>query len=772
MRPKWRFSWRGGLSFLAVLTTTTAVALGSAHAQTNSWTYPSGGYWDDFRNWSLGVRPASSQVVFITNAPAKLVTIDSYTSGVYPESMTVSDLTVLANGGATNTLFLSDAGTATPLQIHDSLMILSGGALLMANSSLLVGDTNSGPFVLEGPAAFSGTNFVSADIYVGYSTNSAGSVSLADGQTIFTNGYTVVGFYGSGQVSLSNGLIQTEDDVSVPIGVFLGFGPGSLGRLSISGGRLVVPEHLSLAEDAGSSGQLWLNNGQLIATNNFLITVGGNAGGQLVVSNGQLSASYLIVADALGSSGILTLAGGTVNLSGAMVVAQGQGATGSVFITGGQLLATNQGVAVSGFETNLLSVTVGGFGVGRLTVSNGSLLAQKMIVGDCENSQGTLTIAGGAVSVASSLIAGFRSYIGVATNANASGAIQVSGGSLTVTNQSGTGQLTIGQFGRGTFGQSGGLVQVDQLTVAAASVTNITSSGISTSLVVAVGQVVISSGQLLAKGVTISPGTNCQGTIMIVGGSLAVTNQSASAQFTVGVAGLGTFAQSGGVVSVDQLLANNGSYSAFNFSSGLFNTKSTSIGNGQTFFVGDGIDAATYHLLGGIHSFANGIEVRSNAVLSGCGTINGNVLVDAGGAILADCGGTLTFTSSVTNNGIWSAVNGSVLESYGSVVNNGLINILNGKTNFLDGFINNGVVLDSNNIPRILSISVAGSDLQVAFTTVGGLTHVVEYTTDLVSPSWTLVTNVAGLGGITNVTDLGAAVLTQRFYRVHLVVPP
>ncbi|HUK83103.1 MAG TPA: hypothetical protein VLZ12_10795 [Verrucomicrobiae bacterium] len=752
---------------MAVLTTTTAVALGSAHAQTNSWTYPSGGYWDDFRNWSLGVRPASSQVVFITNAPAKLVTIDSYTSGVYPESMTVSDLTVLANGGATNTLFLSDAGTATPLQIHDSLMILSGGALLMANSSLLVGDTNSGPFVLEGPAAFSGTNFVSADIYVGYSTNSAGSVSLADGQTIFTNGYTVVGFYGSGRVLLSNGILQTEDDISVPNAVFVGFGPGSLGVLSISGGNLVVPEHLSLAEDTGSAGQLWLDGGQLIATNNCLITVGGNAAGRLIVSNGQLAASCLIVSDALGSSGTLTLAGGSVNLSGGMTIAQGQGATGSVFITGGQLLATNQGVLVNNFETNLLSVTVGGFGVGQLTVSNGSLLAQKVVVGDCENSQGTLTIAGGTVSVASRVIAGARSYIGTATNANARGAIQVTGGSLAVTNQSGAGLLTIGQLGSGLFIQSGGQVEVDQLTIAAASIW----SGISTGLTGAVGHAVLSNGQLLAQSVAIGVGTNCQGDLTIVGGQLAVTNQSGTAQLVVGLAGLGTFAQSGGVVTVDRLLLTNGIGSVFSLSSGLFNTKSTTVGNGQTFFVGDGIDAATYHLLGGIHSFANGIEVRSNAVLSGCGTINGSVLVDPGGIVQADCGGALTFTGIVTNNGDLVAVNGSVLESYATVVNNGLINVLGGNTNFHSGFINNGVVLDSNSIPRIVSILAIGSDIGITFTTASNLTDIVEYKDDLVNPGWSPLTNVVGTGGITNVTDLGAAALTQRFYRVRLVVP-
>src|SRR5436190_22719666 len=84
-----------------------------SQAQTNSWIYPSGGYWDDFRNWSLGVRPTNLQAVLITNAPTKLVTIDSYTSGVYPDSMTITSLTLSADAGITNTLFLSNAGTMT-----------------------------------------------------------------------------------------------------------------------------------------------------------------------------------------------------------------------------------------------------------------------------------------------------------------------------------------------------------------------------------------------------------------------------------------------------------------------------------------------------------------------------------------------------------------------------------------------------------------------------------------------------------------------------------
>jgi formylmethanofuran dehydrogenase subunit C len=204
----------------------------------------------------------------------------------------------------------------------------------------------------------------------------------------------------------------------------------------------------------------------------------------------------------------------------------------------------------------------------------------------------------------------------------------------------------------------------------------------------------------------------------------------------------------------------------------VFNTRSTTVNNAQTIFVGDGTNPATYHLLGGIHSFANNLRIRNNGTLSGCGTINGSVIVDPGGTVLADCGGTLTFTGIVTNNGSWKAINGSVLESFGPVVNNGVLNVIDGHTNFLAGFVNNGVVLTADNLPQILSVTRIGTDVKINFTTVNTLTHVFEFTSNLVSQGWTPLLSFTGSGGITSITDPGAAMLPQRFYRVRLVVPP
>ena len=770
-----RLTTGSSLCACAILGLSAIVVPKCSQAQTNDWTYSSGGFWDEFRNWSLGVRPASSQVVLITNAVTKLVTVDSYTSGTYPASMTVTSLTLSAAQGITATLFLSNAGTTTPLYIQDSLAILSGGVLLMTNSSLQVGGPAGGSFVLESAAAISGTNSFSGGVYIGLSTNSSGSFLVSDGQSLFTNGYTVIGFYGSGQAILANGTLQAGDDVSLPNGVFLGLSSGSQGALSIAGGKFVSPDHLSLGDSAGSTGAVWITGGQLILTNNYLTTVGDAGAGQLGLSNGQLMASSMIVANGPGSLGAFTIAGGTATLSGGLVVGDGLNATGAVFITGGQLTVTNQ------------NMVVGSYGVAQMAVSNGVLLAQAVNVGNSTGSVGLLTIAGGTTAVTSNIVAG------VFSNANA--VIQITGGNLSVTNQSATGQLLVAQFGNGLLVQNGGSVNVDLLAIGSGSVSNVFVC--CTNFLVfysGIGQTTISNGVLLARNLLVgasSQGTlaiaggstsvssnltagvssNSLGVIQMTGGNLIVTNQSATGQLVVGQTGQATLSQNGGVLTVDQLLVTNGAMSLFNFSSGLVNTKSTTVSDTQTFAVGDGTGAAIYHLLGGIHSFANGLRIRNNGTLSGCGTITGSVLVDAGGTVLADCGGTLTFTDIVTNNGSWKAVNGTVLESYGPVVNNGLINVLDGHTNFLGGFVNNGVVLDSNSLPRIVSVHLVAPDVRITFTTVSNLTHVVEFTSNLVSQGWAPLFSFTGSGGMTNVTDLGVAVLPQRFYRVRLVVP-
>jgi Bacterial TSP3 repeat len=71
---------------------------------------------------------------------------------------------------------------------------------------------------------------------------------------------------------------------------------------------------------------------------------------------------------------------------------------------------------------------------------------------------------------------------------------------------------------------------------------------------------------------------------------------------------------------------------------------------------------------------------------------------------------------------------------------------------------------------RITSIAANGPDVVIDFTTSSNKFYDVQYNVDLTLTNWsTVVTNVAGTGGIEQATDAGAASLTNRFYRVLLL---
>jgi len=487
----------------------------AAYAQSNSWINSGPDKWEDASSWSLGTAPWIGDAAdLITNAGNSTVTNDATTAGSFPATMVISNLTVSAPNASTNTLVLSNLGTNTPLVVHNSVIIGPGGVLQMTNSSLSLDSITNGAFNLDSSAilygsdlllnsnaamtvgytgsgtllAGGGTNTLSGDIYVGYSTNSIGSVLLTAGQLVMSNGNVAVGFYGSAQVTISTGLLTSgnvSNNIAPPTGVLLGATAGASGILNIMGGTCLENGHLGLGEESGSTGLVWVSNGQLIDTNGYLISIGENGVGQMVVSNSQMSAYDVGVANGPASQGTLTIVGGTGTFSGGLVVGSGLGATGSVSVTSGQLTVTNQ------------TIMVGSYGVGQMTVSNSSLLARAIRVGNSLSSCGTLTFAGSTTAtVSNNIVAGVYS--------NATGTIQITGGTVNVTNQTSTGQLVVGQQGQGTF------------------------------------------------------------------------------------------IQSGGTMTVDQLFAVNGTNSVFTFNSGSFNSRNTTVSNAQTFVVGDGLNVATY----------------------------------------------------------------------------------------------------------------------------------------------------------------------------------
>jgi T5SS/PEP-CTERM-associated repeat protein len=213
------------------------------------------------------------------------------------------------------------------------------------------------------------------------------------------------------------------------------------------------------------------------------------------------------------------------------------------------------------------------------------------------------------------------------------------------------------------------------------------------------------------------------------------------------------------------------------FDGGTLNAASVSTDFKTPLTVGNRINAATLRLTGARSSLFGGLSISSNAVLTGCGTIEtwgGPVVIDAGGTILSECTkGAMTFSSVViTNNGTMRAINGSVLEIYGSLVNNGTIDIIDGGvTNFHGSFINHGTVLDATNV-KVSGLSASGLDFVVQIPSVNGHTYQLQYSTSLAPANWmNTVAPQPGTGGVLTFTDAGAAANLQRFYRVDVTAP-
>ena len=158
----------------------------------NSWTNPASAPWEA-TYWSLGVLPDSAQSIMITNAGYKAVGISPSTRANYPNSMTVSNLTVSAPTNAFNTLLLNYFGTGTPLEVLNNCTIGTNGLIenlysaFEVQSGLLI---DGGQYIQQG-----GVTVAGVEVWVGSSINLTnaifeGSIELYGGTVTQVEGQT------------------------------------------------------------------------------------------------------------------------------------------------------------------------------------------------------------------------------------------------------------------------------------------------------------------------------------------------------------------------------------------------------------------------------------------------------------------------------------------------------------------------------------------------------------------------------------------------------
>ena len=128
----------------------------------------------------------------------------------------------------------------------------------------------------------------------------------------------------------------------------------------------------------------------------------------------------------------------------------------------------------------------------------------------------------------------------------------------------------------------------------------------------------------------------------------------------------------------------------------------------------------------------------------------------------ASCGGELTFTGIITNNGDLQVVSGTVLETYGTFVNNGILDLFDaGPTNFHGVFINNGTIRNGANIV------ISGNDVIIKMASVAARSYQLQVTPSLTPATWVnLGPSQSSLGRLLTFTDVGGATnRPSRFYR-------
>jgi hypothetical protein len=237
-----------------------------AQAQTNSWIITVSHFWDVPTDWSLGVAPSNNQAAIlitntVTGASNKTINLDS---GTPIGTMTISNLSLSAPAGLTNTLSLNSVG-AKPLRILNAFTISTGGGLFATNSTVIVEGVSTGRLRIEG------------------------GVSLVGGASLVVTSSalnTVIGNAGNGSLTVSSGATA----------VFSGLAIGSA--------------------SCTSTGVVTVAGGSLFVTNSSGTATLEIRGGTLTFSAGVVKADRLVITNDCGrfihTGGLLTI--GTVTL--------------------------------------------------------------------------------------------------------------------------------------------------------------------------------------------------------------------------------------------------------------------------------------------------------------------------------------------------------------------------------------------------------------------------------------------------------------------------
>ncbi len=533
---------------------------------------------------------------------------------------------------------------------------------------------------------------------------------------------------------------------------------GSFGQgFNLFAGRATLESgSIRLVEDAG------------VVDTTVFVRIGRTNAATVTINGGVMDAGSMLLADApftqFSAQGTVRINGGLLSLAGELSVGTGIRGTGLVEVLGGRLQVAN----------HLTNVTrIGDAGFGQMLVSGGTVILGDTSVARHDGSRGALTVGtNGFVQVSDDLSIGRFS--------GATGTVVIAGGQLEVVDH----PIWIGREGAGQLIISNGVVSALSMNIAALATNT------------AFGSLDVRGGNtILSSNLVVGSQSNSTAQASVAAGGIVITNSSSSGSVDLL---RGTFALRGGTVTTDFFrMTNSGGRLVFN--SGTLRSKGTLAANGLPFIVGDGTNRATFELVGGVHQFANGLVISSNATLIGCGTIIGPVTNQ--GTIATNCGGTTATAPTITQQPTSLSVTQGATATFtvtaagdppltyqwrfsglmGNIpgATSSTLTITNAQLSDAGNYrviVSNAAGTTNSNIatlrvlvsPAIETASLAGgTNFTFAFNTVAGLTYLIEYKNNLNDPAWTLFRRQSGDGTKFTITD-NITLAPSRFFRIQV----
>lgn len=450
--------------------------------------------------------------------------------------------------------------------------------------------------------------------FVGVTTNLGGALIVGNTGTnntlLISSGSVVTnteGIIGNGSTAKFNSALVT--------------GPGTVWVNTGTNGQLVFQAAVMVGSD-GSFNSLVISNGAKVFSS-FAGALGGN------YPSGSSGSNNTAVVTGAGSvwSNATRLAVGLVSANNRLTISDGGKVYANEDIYVGEeantrsnlVVVTGSGSLLQDATFRTLYVGWGGNSDGnQMVISNGArVIGYNGTVGNSGKGNEVVVTGAGSAWTNNGVFT-----VGVAGTGNR---VIVTNGGLVHAESPSSGESYIGQ----NAGSSNNFVSVggsgSALTVSYSLFVG--NSGASNALHITDGAVALFKGLNLStsNGLVVGRSAGSDNNLVTVtGGTIISTN--ATSRNIIDVR-RGALVFNSGSITTDNLRLTNGASSVFTFNGGTLKTKSTIVSNTTAFVVGNGSSSATLQLLGGTHSFANGLTIHNNATLTGTGTVQGDTTV-------------------------------------------------------------------------------------------------------------------------------------------------